>query len=452
MWKSKMNILIGVTGSIAAYKTAALCSRWKTAGHNVKVVATPSALKFVGNATFEGLTGEKVQSEIFNDGQMMDHIHLARWADVYVIAPCTAETLSQIATGSANNLVSTLALAYQNRDRIFLAPAMNTSMWDHPAVQNNLEIIRKFGIQILNPADGRLACGETGAGKMMEPDLIATSVENALLINVSTRARLRQPEATISSSAETESESATSDKRTPQTNSSRIPKCVLITCGGTKEYIDGVRAITNSSTGHTGIEIAKTYARHGHKVHLLAASDLKQKIANSVSIPANGVFYFDTFLNFQNQFQNLLLDNDYDQIIHAAALSDYSVEKITVDGLTLENPKESKIQSGKSIQIELKPNPKIISMIESILTGKGDSPKAPQLIGFKLTNTNDLDAQLKAVLDLFKNSVSQLIVQNDVSNIGSDRSQHPFHIFDRDLKSQTAVGAHSLAEHLMEVL
>ncbi|MCC6278327.1 MAG: hypothetical protein IT289_10480 [Oligoflexia bacterium] len=172
-----MKILFMLSGSIAAYKACEVISTLVKAGHQVKTVVTPDALKFIGRSTLEGLTGEPVSSDSFEPGKQMDHIHLARWADMALLAPCSAQTLANLAHGLAPNLVNLLFLAWEIKTKpFFIAPAMNQAMWDHPAVQNNVKQVQTFGVKVIEPGTGPQACGEHGQGRLAEPNQIIETI------------------------------------------------------------------------------------------------------------------------------------------------------------------------------------------------------------------------------------------------------------------------------------
>lgn len=172
MFSSKKKILIGITGSIAAYKVLNLISRWQKEGHEIRVVMTPESSRFIGAASIEGLTGNTPLVETFKDGHMMSHIYWARWADMFLIAPASAHTINKMASGIADNLLLNLFLAYEKSKPLVLAPAMNTQMFQHPATQNSLKTLKTWGVYVLDAPSGPLACGEIGEGKLLEPDQI----------------------------------------------------------------------------------------------------------------------------------------------------------------------------------------------------------------------------------------------------------------------------------------
>lgn len=172
-------ILIGVSGGIACYKTAMVVSQLVQRGHSVTAVMTSAAHKFIGQATFEALTGRSVETEMFSSSHPLGpHIVLSDRADIFCIAPATADLMGKIANGLADDLVSTLALAYTGP--FLLAPAMNTAMWEKPSVQRNVQTLKEDGIQMVGPGEGWLSCRQKGAGRMAEPDEIVTTIERLI--------------------------------------------------------------------------------------------------------------------------------------------------------------------------------------------------------------------------------------------------------------------------------
>jgi phosphopantothenoylcysteine decarboxylase/phosphopantothenate--cysteine ligase len=227
-------ILVGVTGGIAAYKAPELVRALHRAGHAVRCALTPAATQFVSPLVLQTLTGEAVRTEMFDPAEegAIDHIALADWAELFVVAPATANTLAKLAQGLANDLVSTVALA--TRAPLLLAPAMNVNMWRHPATQRNLAVLRERGARVVGPEVGELACGWEGEGRMSDPEAIAAAAGLAL------------------------------------GSSGLASEVVLVTAGGTRERIDAVRFLGNRSSGKMGFAVAAEAARRGAEVVLVA--------------------------------------------------------------------------------------------------------------------------------------------------------------------------------------
>jgi phosphopantothenoylcysteine synthetase/decarboxylase len=173
---SRSKIVLQITGSIAAYKAAYLASALVQKDYEVQVLLTEAAEKFVGKATFEGLTGRVAISDMWERGRNMEHIDLAKWADLFLLAPATANTINRLATGMADDLIGSLFLANNFNKPYWIAPAMNTGMFQHPATQSSMKQLRDWGAFIFETDVGRLACGDTGEGKFIEPDRIVEKV------------------------------------------------------------------------------------------------------------------------------------------------------------------------------------------------------------------------------------------------------------------------------------
>lgn len=175
------NVLFLLTGSIACYKACAVVSRLAQTGVTVQTAATPAALRFVGTATLEALSGRPVFTDVFEPGRALDHIELARAADLAVVCPATANTINRLAAGLADDVVGTLFLAWELKQKPWLiAPAMNAMMWQHPATTASLETLRGWGVRVLDPVDGPHACGEGGPGRLAEPEQIVAEILQAL--------------------------------------------------------------------------------------------------------------------------------------------------------------------------------------------------------------------------------------------------------------------------------
>ena len=227
-------VLVGITGGIAAYKGAELVRRLKEAGAEVRVAMTGAATQFITPLTLQALSGRPVHLDLLDPTEegAMGHIALARWADVIVVAPATADFMAKLAHGRADDLLSTLCLA--STAPLLLAPAMNTAMWQHPATQANAELLRRRGVHFIGPAAGEQACGEVGPGRMVEPPAITAAVAGLFM-----RGELQGLR-------------------------------VMVTAGPTREAIDPVRYISNRSSGKMGYAIAEAAAEAGAHVVLVS--------------------------------------------------------------------------------------------------------------------------------------------------------------------------------------
>ena len=310
---SAKRLLLGLTGGVAAYKAAELARLLIHEGLNVQVVMTESALRFVGTATLQALTGKTVLTGLWDSGTAggMAHIDLSRKADAILIAPASADFIAKLANGLADDLLSTLCLA---RDcPLWVAPAMNRQMWEHPATQRNLVMLKQDGVTIFGPASGAQACGEIGPGRMLEPQEIADAVHTFF------QPKLLQ------------------GKRT------------LITAGPTYEAIDAVRGITNSSSGRMGYAIARAALEAGAEVIL---------ISGPVCLQAPMGVKLVSIISAQDMLEAVKNEiSDTDIFISVAAVADYRIK----------NPNRQKMKkTGENIMLELTPNPDILEYVAAL--------------------------------------------------------------------------------------
>lgn len=302
-------ILLGVTGGIAAYKTPNLIRLLKKKGANVIVVATSNALNFVTKLTLQTVSNNKVYVDEFDIKDFdVEHISLAKKADMLLIAPLSANTLGKIANGIADNLLTSLVLAFDKP--VVLCPAMNTNMWQNAIVQDNLTKLKNINFKIIEPVSGLLACGDVGIGKMKDESDIVDNVISTLNYN----------------------------------NKFLNGKNILITAGGTSEPIDCVRFITNKSSGKMGLALAKQASYLGACVHLISTFE--------VSNPQFQVTQVQTAIQMKNAvFENY---KNADIVIMAAAVSDFRCQ----------NPSEQKIKKTDSVlTLNLVKNPDILAQI-----------------------------------------------------------------------------------------
>ncbi|WP_413612708.1 bifunctional phosphopantothenoylcysteine decarboxylase/phosphopantothenate--cysteine ligase CoaBC [Bdellovibrio sp. HCB-110] len=413
---SKSKVLFIMTGSIACYKACHVVSRLVQNNCEVQVVATPSALKFIGNATLEGLTGKPVVSDMYAPGNVMDHIHLMRWADMILVAPATASFINKAAQGVGDDLVQTLFLAHDFKKPFLVAPAMNTSMYSHPVTQKSLQALRDMGLEILDSASGILACGEEGWGRLLEPDLILKFALEALK---------RSPK----------SEAA----KTPSERASAFAKVkVLVTAGGTQEPIDTVRVISNLSSGRTGIALAEAMTQMGFDVTLLQAHG-SPKTEN-----VSRRDYFTSFASLDEKMKNYLSSEDFTHVIHAAAVSDYSVDSIEVAGKKYRPFEVKKVSSdSEAMNIHLKRNHKIVDRLKDYSKNKD-----LQVIAFKLTSHASSEERKAAVEKLFKGSKADYVVHNDLTDIDIVNRTHKFTL----ISPQEAVPCDNLGQLTNELI
>ena len=303
------HVLLGVSGGIAAYKAAMLTRALVTAGASVQAVLTQAAATFVGPATFEGLTGLPVPAHVFSDNEHAPHIHLARRADVAVLAPATANLIAKLAAGIADDLLTSTVLMLQCP--LIIAPAMHTEMWQHPATQDNVALLARRGARIVGPDDGPLAVGDSGPGRLVDEATILAAVVAALVPGGSALAGRR----------------------------------VVVTAGGTREPIDPVRFIGNRSSGKMGYALAREAARRGARVTLVAAP-------NHLPDPA-GVDLVHVESARQMRDAVLAAAEGADVVIKAAAVADFRPERYSRAKI--------KKDSGGLEQVNLVRNPDILA-------------------------------------------------------------------------------------------
>ena len=364
-------ILLIICGGISAYKSLELIRLFKKNGARVKTILTKNAKEFVTPLSVSSLSQEKVYDDIFsaeNEAEM-DHISLSRWADAVLVAPITANTISKVASGNAEDLASTVLLA--SNKQIFLAPAMNVRMWEHPSTKENILKLKSFGYKIIGPEIGDMACGEYGEGKMTEPNEIVNTLKN-YFSNLDKNKKLK----------------------------------ALVTAGPTNEYIDPVRFITNKSSGKQGYEIAKCLRDNGFDTTL---------ISGKTSIkPLDGV-NFVSVETAEEMFKESLNNLPTDVAIFSAAVSDFKVK----------NYKSTKIKKNEEFNLELEKN---IDILNHISNHNSLRPKIT--IGFA-AETNNVSTNAKEKLNE-KNC--DWIIANDVSDqtIGFGSDFNKISIFYKD--------------------
>ena len=305
-------ILLGVTGGIAAYKAAALASKLTQAGADVRVIMTGAAARFVLPLTFQTLTRNPVATDVFDerDPSAVQHIDLADAADLLVIAPATANIIGKMARGIADDMLSTVYLA--TTAPVLVAPAMNVHMYEHPAVQENLDILRRRGVTVMEPGEGQLACGYVGKGRMPEPEELMAKIADMLAgAPAGGGADGRAAGISGNATAAMPGERPAGGSRTGPMKGLRV----LVTAGGTVERIDAVRYLTNDSSGRMGIAFAEAARDMGADVTLV-------KARTDVAPPA-GVTVVEA-LSAEDMLNALLERYDEaDLVIKAAAVADY---------------------------------------------------------------------------------------------------------------------------------
>jgi len=366
-------ILLIICGGISAYKSLEVIRMLKKQGAKIKTILTKSAKEFVTPLSVASLSQEKVYDDLFSheNETEMDHISLSRWSDVILVAPATANTLSKLSTGSSEDLASTVILA--SNKQVFLVPAMNVRMWEHPSTIENLEKLRNFGYQIIGPDVGDMACGEYGQGKMTEPKEIIDIIKQ-YFFNLKKNNKLK----------------------------------ALVTAGPTQEYIDPVRYISNRSSGKQGYEIAKSLKKNGFETTLVTGPTKLE--------PISGINQIN--VNTAEEMFNAVLDNlPADVAIFSAAVSDFKIK----------NKEKYKIKKKESLDLNLEKNIDILSHISN-----HNLLRPKMVIGFS-AETDNLDKYAKKKLSE-KNC--DWIIANDVSDttIGFDSDFNEVSIFYKNMK------------------
>ena len=359
MFFKNKNILLGVTGGIAAYKAAEIIRCFKKEGADVRVVMTESAKEFITPLTLQAVSGNEIHDSLLDikAESAMGHIELAKWADILLIAPCTAETMAKITHGRADNLLGSIVLA--SKANIYLAPAMNMNMWLDESTQENFKILSSREITFIGPAKGEQACGDVGPGRMEEPNDIIEFIKIY-------------------------------EKKGPL-----LDKKITITAGPTREQIDPVRFISNNSSGKMGYAMAEAAVEFGAEVNL---------VSGPVSIDTDRPINLIKVNSAYEMLQSVIKCMDYSDIfIGCAAVSDFKPLKYS--------DKKIKKEDIKNIDLELEKNEDILSYVSSKF------PSA-YVVGFA-AETFDINDNAKKKLES-KNL--NMIISNDVSNdsIGFD--------------------------------
>jgi len=370
---SQKKILLIICGGISAYKSLELIRLFKKEGVKIKTILTKSAKEFVTPLSVASLSQEKVYEDLFNveNEAEMDHISLSRWADVILVAPVTANTISKLSTGSSDDLASAVILASDKN--IFLTPAMNLRMWEHPSTKENLNKLKSYGYKIIGPEVGDMACGEFGEGKMTEPKDILQEIDSYFR----------------------------------EINDNKKFKA-LVTAGPTKEYIDPVRFITNKSSGKQGYALAKSLAKKGFKTTLISGPT-NLKVDNNINL-----------IRVETADEMFMATKDNlpaDVAIFSAAVADFKVKE----------KKNEKIKKQEYMNLELKKNTDILNYVS-----KHNSLRPKLVIGFAAETNNIKENAKKKLIE--KNC--DWVIANDVSDksIGFDSDFNEVSIFYKNEK------------------
>lgn len=373
MFFKNKNIVIGVTGGIAAYKSAEIIRLFKKEGAEVRVVMTESAKEFITPLTLQTVSGNEIHDSLLNANAelAMSHIELAKWADIILIAPCTAETMAKITHGRAEDLMGAIILA--SKASIYIAPAMNMNMWSDKSTQENFKTLSKREISFIGPADGEQACGDVGKGRMEEPKDIVEFIKN-------------------------------DHKKGPLSG-----KKITITAGPTREQIDPVRFISNNSSGKMGYAMAEAAVEYGAIVNL---------VSGPVSIIPNTSVNLIKVNSASEMFKKVIkYMDDSDIFIGCAAVSDFKPSKYS--------DKKIKKDDINNIDLGLKKNKDILSFVASNFI-------SAYIVGFA-AETDNVDTNAKKKLES-KNL--DMIVSNDVSDksIGFDVDDNEVNVYTKNNK------------------
>ena len=274
-------IVVGVSGSISAYKATFIIRQLRAAGHEVKVVASAAALKFIGESTLAALSGAPVASQLFSDAGAVEHVAIAEWAQLLLIAPASADLIAKLAVGRADDMLTTTALT--TTAPIVISPAMHTQMWQHPATVANVEILRSRGVKVIEPASGRLTGKDSGPGRLPEPEQIVAQALEFLRQSEHFKAASNGGGAQVVDAVQNQSEPSQDQpgQKQPdqdlaaqdlQFSQDLAGKHFVISAGGTREAIDPVRFLGNRSSGRQGIALARAAVERGAHVTLVAAN------------------------------------------------------------------------------------------------------------------------------------------------------------------------------------
>ena len=372
---SNKKILLIICGAISAYKSLEIIRGLRKNNAQVKTILTKSAKEFVTPLSITSLSQEKVYDDLFSveNESEMDHISLSRWADLILVAPITANTISKLSSGSSDDLASTVILASDKE--IYLAPAMNVRMWEHPSTKKNVNKLKNYGYKIIGPEIGDMACGEFGKGKMSEPNEILKQIE-VYFENIKNNNKLK----------------------------------ALVTAGPTREFIDPVRFISNRSSGKQGYEIARSFRDNGFDTTLISGqTDLD---------PLSGLNFIKVE-TAQEMFDETLKNLPADVAVFTAAVADYKIS----------NYENTKIKKKEKFNLSLEKN---IDILDNI--SKHNSLRPKLTIGFAAETNNLVENSIKKLEE--KNC--DWIIANDISDnsIGFDSDDNQISIFYKDKKNE----------------
>jgi len=367
-------VVLGVSGGIAAYKACELLRRFTESGHDVTVVPTEAALKFVGAPTWAALSGKPVSADVWADVHQVPHVRIGQTADLVVVAPATADLLAKAAHGLADDLLTNTLLTA--RCPVVFAPAMHTEMWEHPATQENVATLRRRGALVIEPAEGRLTGVDTGKGRFPEPDEI---------FEIATQVLARAGSANVQD---------------------LVGRHVVVSAGGTREYLDPVRFLGNRSSGRQGYALARTAVARGAEVTVVAA--------NVSLVDPAGVKVVRVVTTAELRDAVLAAVSTADAVVMAAAPADFRPSSVS-------ESKIKKADGGSTSSISLEQNPDILAEISRDRVRPG-----AVIVGFAAETGDETGEIMEHAQAKLTRKGCDLLVVNDVSGgkvFGSDENE-----------------------------
>ena len=366
-------IVVGVSGSISAYKATFIIRQLRAAGHEVKVVASAAALKFIGESTLAALSGAPVASQLFSDAGAVEHVAIAEWAQLLLIAPASADLIAKLAVGRADDMLTTTALT--TTAPIVISPAMHTQMWQHPATVANVEILRSRGVKVIEPASGRLTGKDSGPGRLPEPEQIVAQALEFLRQSEHSKAASNSGGAQVVDAVQNQGEPSQDQPGQNQPDQDLAAqdlqfsqdldgKHFVISAGGTREAIDPVRFLGNRSSGLQGIALARAAVERGAHVTLVAANieaALLAQLPEQVEIVK-----VVSALQLRDAVHEA--GRSAQVIVMCAAVADFRPK--TYAGFKLKKSTDSG-ETDKSYTLELVENPDILAGLASQRLNKG---------------------------------------------------------------------------------
>lgn len=366
-------IVVGVSGSISAYKATFIIRQLRAAGHEVKVVASAAALKFIGESTLAALSGAPVASQLFSDAGAVEHVAIAEWAQLLLIAPASADLIAKLAVGRADDMLTTTALT--TTAPIVISPAMHTQMWQHPATVANVEILRSRGVKVIEPASGRLTGKDSGPGRLPEPEQIVAQALEFLHQSEHPQAASKSAEVQLVDTVQNQAEPSQYQPgqnqpgqdlaaRDLQFSQDLAGKHFVISAGGTREAIDPVRFLGNRSSGLQGIALARAAVERGAHVTLVAANIEAALLAQ---LPEQvEVVKVVSALQLRDAVHEA--GRSAQVIVMCAAVADFRPK--TYAGFKLKKSTDA-VETDKSYTLELVENPDILAGLASQRLNEG---------------------------------------------------------------------------------